>query len=644
MINCLNSKYVSTLSAFLVFLPSILWAQFQEQLTDKIKKGDSLSAYLYPINPGVPNTLAGTMGELRNTHFHSGLDVRTNNLIGASVLAVQNGYISRAVKSSYSYGNVIFITHPDGNTTLYAHLDQFKGKIAEHVRREQYNRKTFEIDLLFAPGEFPVGRGDTIALSGNTGSSNGPHLHFDIRDKNMNALNPLDFGFEEVVDKIKPVVQKIALRTMTIDSRINGQFGRFEFNAFKSGQDYTILVPILASGKIGVEILAHDRMDNSRFQCGINTIDMSVDSQRVFHQHIDTVIMPITRGILSLFDYKTMKKTGFRFYKLFQDDGNPMRFYENTVGRGILTIAGKDAPVHIKLQDSYGNTTQVRFTLKSNSVVKNIPTLNYVNKPIEYSIAENIFRVTGKTCKDNRAKVFISGQVQEREPAYQSTTTKVHLLDLRKGIPDSIYSCGEKIYPNINGVVPSGTEYTYYSKDISVFFPDSALFDTLYFSVKRNDPKDVDGIILGDRLVPLMRDIKVDWNPLLPYNSEKYSVYRAEGGSRYTYLGAKWENGKVSFSTREFGEFAILPDTVPPSILPIVCNQTYARFKISDDLSGIYSFEATVDGNWLLMNYDYKTGILYSEKLDKKVPMKGELKLKVTDYQGNARVYKQKIL
>ena len=152
------------------------------------------------------------------------------------VRASKSGYISRITSSGTGYGNVIYITHPDGNTTLYAHLDKFNGPMGKHILEEQYRMRSGEIDLYFEPNHFVVSRGDTIGLSGNTGSSGGPHLHFDIRDADNNALDPLKVaGFSEIVDKYAPAAEKIALRTLDITSRINNQFGRFEFYAQRVG-------------------------------------------------------------------------------------------------------------------------------------------------------------------------------------------------------------------------------------------------------------------------------------------------------------------------------------------------------------------------------------------------------------------------
>ncbi len=351
--------------------------------------------YLFPINPGQQNWLAGTMGELRNTHFHSGIDIRTNNMAGVPVRATQRGYISRVIVGSYGYGHVLFLTHPDGNVSVYAHLDQFKGKIADYILNKHYELKSFDLDQVFSPHQFPVNRGDTIALSGNTGGSNGPHLHFEIRDDNNEALNPLNFKFDEIKDALPPVAQKIALKAMDVNSRINGRNGRVEFHLVRNGSTYFLPYEIQATGKIGIELLAFDRMDFSQFRCGINEIEMLVDSQKVFSQKIDKIDFNQTHGIVSLLDFETLKTRGLRFNKLYIDDGNPLKYYEQGLNRGEIQVANKPLSIQVNLKDAYGNQSTIQFKIKPPTPASNLA-LSPLAKPFEYEIAGNIF---GPACK-----------------------------------------------------------------------------------------------------------------------------------------------------------------------------------------------------------------------------------------------------
>src|SRR5690349_16019083 len=161
MKNCWNLKLSRKFFALcLACAPLISFAQ----LSKPVFFGSDPEIYIYPVHPGKPGSLAGTMGELRTTHFHSGIDIRTDNMIGYPVVASKSGYISRVTMTPSGYGNIIYITHPDGYTTLYAHLDKFVGPVATYVLKQQYQEKTFSIDLSFADGQFPVKQGELIAL------------------------------------------------------------------------------------------------------------------------------------------------------------------------------------------------------------------------------------------------------------------------------------------------------------------------------------------------------------------------------------------------------------------------------------------------------------------------------------------------
>ena len=631
--------------AFVAFAATVCPFFSSAQFSPPEEKFPVGETFLYPINPGLPGSLAGTMGELRSTHFHSGLDIRTNNVIGLPVLASKSGYISRISVGPTGYGNVIYITHPDGYTTIYAHLDRFKGDLAEYVLKEHYRQRKANINLYFKPNQFPVQRGDTIALSGNSGSSGGPHLHFDIRDKNNFALNPLLVeSFPEITDDLPPAVEKIALRTLDINSRINDRFGRFEFYARRVGNNFMFDVPILATGTIGVEILAKDKLaPNSRFYGGVNYIQVRVDSQLIFNQSIDKLNIAKGRHILTVMDFKTMRNNGTRFYKLFLDDGNALNFYDKSPGDGKIKVdSGEDKDVEVTMKDSFGNASKLSFRLRPSPLTKDVTLLEPLKNDVEYDIHENTLMITTRPCvpDSNRAVVYSHDREHIIEPDYANANRAVYLLDLRQGIPDSVVVCNRSIVPKIVASVPSQGQYQYYSDVMDVQFPVNAVYDTVYLNADHKVFPDSSEIFtIGSPYVPLNRTINVTLRPLKQTKwDDSMGIYRIEGKG-YSHLGGKWENGAIHFSTREFGDFTILQDLNPPAIKPVVVNNHTARFKIHDDLSGISSYRATIDGQWLLMYYDSKTATIWSERLDRDVLLKGEFKLVVVDQAGNRAVY-----
>jgi hypothetical protein len=638
-----SSKF--SLCVFLLILSASAAAQFS--LGDKLLpvRYVELQPYLFPVNPGQPNFLAGTMGELRSTHFHAGIDVRTNNMSGIPILATQQGYISRIIVGTGGYGSAMFIAHPDGHTSLYGHLDRFNGAIANHILKEQYKRKSFDINIEFDSNQFKINRGDTIGLSGNTGGSSGPHLHFEIRDPNNEALNPLTFGFKEVSDNLSPIAFKVALTTLDINSRVNDRFGRYEFSLVRSGKTASLPFPIFATGKIGVEILAHDKIDVSQFRCGINYIEMLVDSVRTFTQEIDKINFEESSDIVALMDYKSLKTKGSRFNKLYVADGNHLDFYKDIVSKGVVEVKEGQRQVQIKLRDNAGNESKVKFSLKADPHTAKVSSLEPMLKPVDYDIQENTLVLSSKGCpsKNAIAKAFSKNKTEELTPAYSSSAKNVYLIDLRKNLPDSIQTCSGSAKFNFKDIVPSGTDYDYYSDLLDIKFKNGNLYDTLYLNTNYELVKDREKFTIGSLTTPLHNTISVLLKPKNQYDMDgKTAVYHIEG-KRFEYVGGEWVNGRIQFSTHELGEFTLLADTIAPTIGRINCNGNSARFRIFDTLSGIASYQANINGEWLLMKYDYKSGIVQSEKLDKKILLKGDFELKVTDRAGNEKIYKQVI-
>ncbi|GIV35949.1 MAG: hypothetical protein KatS3mg032_0328 [Cyclobacteriaceae bacterium] len=220
----------------------------------------------------------------------------------------------------------------------------------------------------------------------------------------------------------------------------------------------------------------------------------------------------------------------------------------------------------------------------------------------------------------------------------------MYLVDLKHPLPDSMVICHKKIIPPVKAIIPPGSEFKFTSKLIDVRFGRSDLFDTLYFNVSHRWAKDSIRIYtIGNKNIPLKQSVEVTLRPdVPPQNPSVWSAYRINGKG-YVYMGGKWTEEGLAFYTRDFGDFIILPDTVPPVITPLRINRNEVRLRISDNLSGINSYEATLNGQWLLLNYDEKTRTLQAEPLVPLSPLNGELVVTVTDNAGNQTKHRQVI-
>ncbi|MDX5340411.1 MAG: M23 family metallopeptidase, partial [Cyclobacteriaceae bacterium] len=262
----LNKRTLFLLLSVL-WITSTLWAQ-------EIQKGYFRS----PVKPGGRNYLSGNFSELRPNHFHTGLDYKFGGAEGEPIYAAADGWVYRIKISSFGYGNVLYLKHPSGNITLYGHLRNFNPKLQAWMRNKMYEAQQNDLEVYPQPGELPVKKGELIANGGNTGSSGGPHLHFEIRDSLDRAMDPLLAGFPEILDNIPPTPQKIAIVPLEIDSRVNGKFQRIEITPVLSGASYRIPETIKVSGKVGLEIQSYDKLDGAQNQNGFPKFEISDDS------------------------------------------------------------------------------------------------------------------------------------------------------------------------------------------------------------------------------------------------------------------------------------------------------------------------------------------------------------------------------
>jgi murein DD-endopeptidase MepM/ murein hydrolase activator NlpD len=316
-----------------------------------------------PLN--IPINLAANFGAVRSNHFHMGLDIRTNSQENLPVVAAADGYVSRIKVERYGFGNAVYITHPNGYTTVYAHLNKYFDKLDEYVKERQYKDEKWEQDIIFLPDQFPVTKGQLIALSGNTGGSAGPHLHFEIRDtKTEECINPLLFGFA-IPDNVAPIISGLYWydrRFSTYEPGANG------IAVKKAGNVYTSNVVQVNSSQISFAIKAVDKA-NQGFNLGIYDAELLMDGKLIYHFKIDKVHYNDTRYLNGCIDYTKFVRDKMSIQHLSTLPGMKLKDYSSG-SDGIINI--QDNEIHnieIILKDVKGNTSRLttKIQLAKNS-------------------------------------------------------------------------------------------------------------------------------------------------------------------------------------------------------------------------------------------------------------------------------------
>lgn len=617
------------LLAFIFFSVEVL-AQVVPQ------KGD----FMFPVRPKQENYLAGTMAELRSTHFHSGLDIKTSGITGLPIYAAADGYIQRIRVALGGYGNALYVVHPDnGSVTVYAHLKSFNEEIAEYVRTQQYADETFAIDLYPQKNQFIIKKGDIIALSGNSGSSSGPHLHFEVRNLRHRALDPLEYGFDEIVDKTPPILGSVAFVAMDEHARINGMWGRVEFDVVTDENgDAAIKEGISLFGNVGVEIYAYDKFDGARNRNGIRYQSMRFDGKPVFTQKIDQLNFSTQRNILVHTNYKRSKEGGRRYNKLYVDEGNKLKFYSTDSRAGVLRVYDPlEHQIDIELEDAYGNLTQVNIEVNNTEFERSREAKH------TYGLDAKGFDVMGDWLEIESeegycdAIFYLSGMAHKVDMAYYTNTTHHFIWDLRKGLPDSAQLCDRKYSFQFAGMVPSDQKFNWEAEDIKMSFPTYSLFDTTYIHYQKRIADNGSEIFDLDNATTALRQFATVYlTPKGSYDFEKSGVYGISSNGKLSYVGGEWEGKELVFKTRDLVPFTIATDSVPPVIVKKSSYPGSVKFKISDDMSGIQSIEAKLDGRWVLMNFDPKSGYIWS---DDKVSIKGQFSLSVKDNANNETLF-----
>ncbi|MES2517078.1 MAG: M23 family metallopeptidase [Bacteroidota bacterium] len=629
-------KYI--ILVFLSLICQIIQAQ-KTQLT--YPKG----YFLFPINPNQQNYLAGGMGDLRSDHFHAGIDIKTQGREGLPVYATGDGYISEIRVQTSGYGNVIFITHPNGFVSVYGHLKTFAEPLASYVRKKRLESQTFEIKLTFKPDEFEVARGQIIGLSGNTGGSAGPHLHFEIRDNRNNILNPLNFGFLEVKDNLPPIFQQLIIKTLATDARINGEFGKKLFYPVKMPDgSYSLNANISGNGALGLELLAVDKMNGTNNSNGISCVEVFVDGQETYYSHLEQLPNEISHDINIHNDYAQEQTKGQRFQKLFQDDGNvDLPIYKPSITKGKLNVSvGRTHQIIVKIWDAYENNAVLNFTVKGESSESSkTVSSNTLPLTINQTIEDNTLIIKAhnlKTINSVTSLKFAKSAI-DLPINYVKNNEAVYLWDLKKGLPDSIRIDGFSKATNLRKVIVPNQENSFISENLNLSFEYNTLYDTLYLQTESAG----NTLKISEVTIPLKNKLSVYFQPdfqiITPDKTSVYHVFR----NAKTFLKTSYSRDKLSFTTKRLGDFLVLVDTIPPKANLIRKNPNDFSIRIGDNLSGVKSFKAFVNDQFVLTDYDAKRSLLWSIKSDSTQKFYGKLRIELEDNQGNKSAFETTI-
>ena len=578
---------------------------------------------LFPINPGSQNYLSGNLGELRSDHFHMGLDIKTYGRINVPVYASDDGYIERVRVSGTGYGKALYLKHNNGFKSVYAHLNRFNKEIEKYVTDYQYRNEKFIVNLY--PGKkFYFKKGEIIGYSGNSGSSGGPHLHYEIRDREENVMNPLNFSFKEIKDNIKPTIKSVSLKTLSFDSRINGMYGLLDI-PIQGGNKINLNL----EGDIGISVSAFDMLDGYLHKVGISRFQLFLDNKLLVDNKIDTLSYSETNFVTWFIDQDIFKKFRKQYVKLYQDDGNKLSFHKNSENGIINFNKQKSYKINIVVFDFFNNKSTVEINVNTNEIKK----YNFIDLfDDNYYVLGNTLVIRSKIENREFIEVKFLNRLDISRSIFSDELYNYYIIDLRKDLPEKAFLQDKEIDFNFIEI-ENDKIYDLDNKNLKLEIANNNIFDTMYVEFE----KKIDTIekFIFKNSLPLKKVVSVTLKPKNIYNKEKSFIY--DISNKPSFIGGVWEENNIVFKTSELSEYSILEDKEPPVIERVKFNNDLMVFRIYDELSGIKSYEGRINNNWILFEYDNKNDIIISKKKNSIQSFKGRFVLEVIDNTNNRR-------